>query len=205
MRTGFWAPLLLLLLGGCAASGVAVEQIADPVLARAYIPLSRPSNLGFDRNVGAAVAIAPGIAVTNGHNADLLDPKSVIGEDHNYDLLFFRTDAPPAPASASPRQGEAVIAYGQSEYGGLRRAHGVVETIQPVCAGCDAPPVWFTFAGDAGPGFSGGPVVDEQGRLVGITFGYKDEGGRRLIYAYDMARVRAELAAVTASAAPKGN
>ena len=33
----------------------------------------------------------------------------------------------------------------------------------------------------------------------GITFGYKDEGGERLIYAYGMDRVRAEF-----SALPKG-
>ena len=51
----------------------------------------------------------------------------------------------------------------------------------------------FTFEGDAGPGFSGGPVVDAKGRLIGITFAYKDVGGRRLIYAYDMSRVQAEL------------
>jgi hypothetical protein len=30
---------------------------------------------------------------------------------------------------------------------------------------------------------------------VGITFGYKDSGHQRLIYAYDMSRVRAELSA----------
>ena len=32
--------------------------------------------------------------------------------------------------------------------------------------------------------------------LVGITFGYKDSGGVRLIYAYDMGRVRAELSSL---------
>jgi hypothetical protein len=36
-------------------------------------------------------------------------------------------------------------------------------------------------------------VIDADGRLIGITFGYKDEGKNRLIYAYDMARVRAEF------------
>ncbi len=60
-------------------------------------------------------------------------------------------------------------------------------------------PPGFTFANprregdDAGPGFSGGPVLDASGRLVGITFGYKDEGYQRMMYAYDMSRVRAEL------------
>ena len=37
---------------------------------------------------------------------------------------------------------------------------------------------YFIFAGNAGPGFSGGPVVDGAGRLIGITFGYKDEGAK---------------------------
>ena len=35
-----------------------------------------------------------------------------------------------------------------------------------------------------------------SGRLVGITFGYKEEGRQRLIYAYDMSRVQAELSAL---------
>ena len=60
--------------------------------------------------------------------------------------------------------------------------------------GYDASP-YFIFAGNAGPGFSGGPVIDATGKLIGITFGYKDQGGKRLIYAYDVARVLAELSA----------
>jgi S1-C subfamily serine protease len=62
-------------------------------------------------------------------------------------------------------------------------------------AGYDASP-YFIFTGNAGPGFSGGPVVDGAGKLIGIVFGYKDQGGKRLIYAYDMARVLAELSRV---------
>ena len=181
----------LAMLAGCAvSSGVAIPRIGDPVLAGAYIALSKSTDLGIDHDEGAAVAIAPGIAVTNAHNANLVDPGQVIGKSTGYDLLFFRTDHSPAPPDAAPVIGEAVTAYGQGADGELRIAHGVVKTIQP-CAGC-GPSAWFTFAGDAGPGFSGGPVIDPQGRLVGITFGYKDEGGGRLIYAYEMARVRAE-------------
>ena len=119
------------------------------------------------------------------------DPASVIGAAHDYDLLFFRDDRAPAAMTAEPSIGEAVSAFGQGTDGDLRLAHGVVHTIQ-TCTGCTAP-AYFTFAGDAGPGFSGGPVLDAQGRLIGITFGYKDEAPERLIYAYPISRVLEEF------------
>jgi S1-C subfamily serine protease len=78
--------------------------------------------------------------------------------------------------------------------GDLRVAQGVVREIRD-CSGCTAP-AYFIFAGNAGPGFSGGPVLDPSGRLIGITFGYKNEGPERLIFAYPMSRVRAEFSAL---------
>ena len=95
---------------------------------------------------------------------------------------------------AEPVIGEAVTAYGQGADRELRIAHGTVRAIQ-TCARCTAP-AYFTFAGNAGPGFSGGPVLNAAGRLIGITFGYKDEGHERVMYAYDMDRVRTELSAL---------
>ncbi len=144
--------------------------------------------------MGAAVVIAPGIAVTNAHNENLLDKKTVLGVRRDYDLLFFRTSRQVAPEMAEPAIGEAVTAYGQGAKRELRVAHGVVRTIQryPNLTA----PAYFTFAGDAGPGFSGGPVLNAAGKLVGITFGYKDEGHERRIYAYDMDRVRSEFSAL---------
>ena len=140
-----------------------------------------------------ATRIAPDIAVTNAHNANLIDPRLVVARDQDFDLLFFRSPGAPAPQTADPSPGLDVIAYGQGADGELRVAHGVVRQIAS-CNGCGPEAAWFTFAGDAGPGFSGGPVLDEKGRLVGITFGYRNQGGTRLIYAYDMARVAAEAA-----------
>jgi S1-C subfamily serine protease len=183
-------PAVLLLLAGCAtSSGVPAADIPEASIAAAYIPLHHGSVLSHED--GAAVAIAPGIAVTNGHNRNLVDSRSVIGEAKDYDLLFFSNTHTPVTEVAEPHLGDIVSAFGQGKDGDLRVAHGVVHAIQ-TCTGCTAP-AYFTFAGDAGPGFSGGPVLDVSGRLIGITFGYKDEGSSRVIYAYPMDRVRTEL------------
>jgi S1-C subfamily serine protease len=197
-HSSFAAISLSLMLAGCAhSSGAPALLIAEPGIASAYLPLYSRVHLGLDSAVGAAVVIAPGIAVTNAHNKNLLDEKSVLGVRRDYDLLFFRTSRRAAPETAEPVIGEAVTAYGQGADRELRVAKGVVRTIQRY-PGLTAP-AYFTFAGNAGPGFSGGPVIDAAGKLIGITFGYKDEGGERRIYAYDMSRVRAEV-----SALPKG-
>jgi len=180
---------------GCASSsGVPATVIAQPEIAAAYLPLHARVHLGIDIAEGAAMVIAPGIAVTNAHNENLLNPKTVIGMRQDYDLMFFRTTRTATAPTAAPVIGESVTAYGQGADRELRIARGTVREIK-TCAGCTAS-AYFIFAGNAGPGFSGGPVLDSSGRLVGITFGYKDVRSERLIYAYDMARVQAELAAI---------
>ena len=192
--TKFRSSLLFLSLSltACAtSSGVPAVRIAEPAIASAYLPLHARIHLGLSSADGAAVVIAPGIAATNAHNANLVDPRQVIGQVSDYDLLYFRTPAKTVAVDGEPLVGARVTAYGQGVDGELRIAHGVVRAITG-CAGCAAS-AYFTFAGNAGPGFSGGPVVDAAGRLVGITFGYKDDGTTRLIYAYAMSRVRAEF------------
>ena len=191
-------PLLLSLAGCAGSSGLPATAIAQPEIAAAYLPLHARLHLGIDTADGAAMVIAPGIAVTNAHNANLLEPKSVIGVRQDYDLLFFRTPRNASPQPAAPVIGESVTAYGQGGNRELRVAQGVVKEIKQ-CSGCTAP-AYFVFAGNAGPGFSGGPVLDRTGRLVGITFGYKDEGRERMIYAYDMSRVQLELSATRKAA-----
>jgi hypothetical protein len=185
--------LCLIFLAGCASSsGVPAANIPEAQIAVAYIPLHRGNALSHAD--GAAVAIAPGVAVTNGHNRNMVAPDAVIGEARDYDLLFFRDTRAAAMNVAAPNVGEGVRAYGQGGDGDLRLAQGVVRAIQS-CSGCSVP-AYFTFAGNAGPGFSGGPVLDGSGRLIGIVFGYRDQGRERLIYAYPMSRVEAELSAL---------
>ncbi len=190
-----------LILSGCLYStGVPARSFVNQDVARAYIPLGNITYY-LEKHSGAAFVVAPGIAVTNAHNADYLDADfAVIGKSHDYDLLYFRVGAAVPPVFGAPSVGERVIAYGQGELDDVREAVGVVRQlnvpVEPRCETCMTQSA-FTFEGNAGPGFSGGPVVDaKSGAIVGVTFGYVDQDGHRLMYAYPMSRVRNELAAV---------
>jgi len=189
--------LLVLVAAGCAtSSGNPVANIPEADIAAAYIPLHRGGLMSHAE--GAAMAVAPGVAVTNGHNRNLVPPEAVVGAVRDYDLLFFRDDHRAVQVIAEPRVGEAVEAYGQGKDGELRLAHGMVRIVQ-ACSGCTVP-AYFVFAGNAGPGFSGGPVLNASGALIGIIFGYKNQGAERLVYAYPMSRVRSELSALVPEA-----
>jgi hypothetical protein len=190
--------IVALALVACAGpSGEPARGFLNREAESAYIPLSGTEYV-FLTGDAAAVALGGGIAVTNEHTAGLVDERQVIGTSREYDLMFFRTVKRVLPlAIGTPREGARVVAYGQYD-GALRRAEGVVARldapVEPKCRSCAVQSA-FTFEGNAGPGFSGGPVLDAaSGRLIGIVFGYNDNpNGGRTIYAYDMARVNAEL------------
>ena len=189
-----------LMVGGCAASyGERAAGFLSPQLASAYIPLEGVTLVVLKAHA-AAFVVAPGVAVTNAHNQAIIGNASIIGQSRNYDLLFFHVDKNSELSTSAPSAGEGVIAYGQGASGELREARGTVMLLNaPVEARCETCAVQsaFTFEGDAGPGFSGGPVVDAQtGRLVGITFGFLDPRGHRTMYAYPISRVRNELSAI---------
>ena len=103
-------------------------------------------------------------------------------------------------ATGKAKLGDAVIAYGQGRDDALRQATGRVtalaESIPARCVGCRTQRS-LVFEADAGPGFSGGPVVDAAtGAVLGIVFGYLDRdaaAGGRLMYAYDIDLVMGEM------------
>ena len=131
--------LILTAVCGCTgSSGAPATAITQPEIAAAYLPLYGRIHLGLDSANGAAMVIAPGIAVTNAHNANLLARGSVIGVRQDYDLLFFRTSKSAVPPTAAPVIGQSVTAYGQGDERELRVAHGVVREIKQ-CPGCTAP------------------------------------------------------------------
>ncbi len=193
------ALLLTLLLAACGTiAGQKAGGFIDDRIARAFIPVDGKYLLFLPESASAFV-IEPGIAVTNAHVADFLGTKPVIGTSRDYDLMFFRVpEATQPPAAGEPSIGERVIAYGHALDGSLRTAEGTVRGLDmPVKSRCRTCMVQssFVYEAAAGPGFSGGPVVDAaSGAVVGITFGYDDVDGKRRMYAYPMSRVRSELA-----------
>jgi hypothetical protein len=197
-RSSLWA-LAVLFLGGCVEpqAGTPLDGALGGSLDYGYIPLRRPVFLVIENDAGA-VALGSGVAVTAAHATHMLDPKLLIGVSSDYDLAFFRTDRTAKVfETAPPQKGERVLAYAHDKDKNFRAEGVVIDLDVPVRPRCDACPVQsaFAFEGDAGPGYSGGPVLDaDNGKLVGIVFGYLDGAdGKRTIYAYSMARVQAEL------------
>jgi len=201
-------------LSGCAlfgdnSSGQASTGFRNGDVAGAYVPLQAHA-LGIFQHWGAAVVVAPHVAATNAHNAPLLDSGSILAVSKDYDLLFFRTDKAELPRIATAEPGERVIAYGQGSDKDLREAAGAVRAVNvrvgPRCSDCETQKA-ITYDAAAGPGFSGGPLVDAQtGAVVGITFGYQGDndgdGPHRQMYAYGMDLVLAEMHRLLGQNAP---
>lgn len=170
-------------LAGCATkvdgnwvgAGEGTDRFVTAEVAASYIPLHAFSLPGMRR--GAATIILSGVAVTNAHNANLVDDKDDLGHaPSGEDLMFIRVHEQPIGGAgplemADPEVGEEVILYGQGAGGSLRMAKGPVQGLRDSR---------FTITANAGPGFSGGPVVDaKDGHLVGITFAYYDSPNKK--------------------------
>ena len=179
-----------------------MQAAPDGALAQAYIPLQREILWVAEGDAGA-VALGGGIAVTVAHAKPLVPSDKVIGTSTDYDLMFFRTDHDGVALPIDePRVGTKVVSYAHYEDEFYRAQGTIIALDAPVKARCETCVIQATLAfdGNAGPGYSGGPVVDAQtGKLLGIVFGYidKPEGGRT-IYAYPMSRVFEELKKIQA-------
>lgn len=106
---------------------------------------------------------------------------ALVGRDHDTDLAVLRvaaTDLPAAPTVGAEevRVGQLVLALGRPGTLGLQATIGIVSGRQDTQTG-GAPEYILSTDAALYPGFSGGPLVDMAGRVVGINnrmFGYGD-------------------------------
>ncbi|HEV3230818.1 MAG TPA: S1C family serine protease [Candidatus Dormibacteraeota bacterium] len=121
----------------------------------------------------------------------------VVGRDPRSDLALLRVDglgAAPAPRSAGAlRPGELVLAIGRPR--ALESTFGVVNAVAPASRGWRG---WFM--GDMiqteaplNRGFSGGPLVDADGAVVGFNSWYYGRGNTRALPVATADRIARDL------------
>jgi serine protease Do len=123
----------------------------------------------------------------SGHHAVLrrrgkLVPARVVGVDRESDLAVLKIDGGPYPAlelgnSDSLRQGSLVLAFGNPLGLESSVSMGVVSSIGRQLR-ADDPMIYIQTDAPINPGNSGGPLLDSDGRVVGInTFIFTQSGG----------------------------
>jgi S1-C subfamily serine protease len=124
----------------------------------------------------------PGLVVTANHTVQLDEdvtvtrpdgrtvPATVAGRDAAIDLAILKVDAPDVPVAdvadgAPARVGHIVLALGR----GPRASWGIVSAIEERRGAPDRDAGVLTLDLTLYPGFSGGPLADARGRVLGIT------------------------------------
>ena len=112
-----------------------------------------------------------GITVTLGDGTEI--PASLVGRDPGTDLALLRLEhanAKPAETAKKPKIGQLVLALGRPSTTGVEASLGVVSAI----SGSVRTPrgmldSYIRTDTTPFPGFSGGPLVDAEGRILGLN------------------------------------
>jgi S1-C subfamily serine protease len=112
-----------------------------------------------------------GITVTLSDGNEI--PATVAGRDHGTDLALLRLERPqanPAETAQEAKVGQLVLALGRPSKAGLEASLGVVSALGgPVHTRHGAIEAYIRTDTTPFPGFSGGPLVDAEGRVVGLN------------------------------------
>lgn len=188
-RRRLGAVLIGIGLGGCTTMDPKLAGPADPpsapppavsaVAADSVLRLE-VDHLGVARTVGTAVVVAPSVLVTNRHVLDAAGGREIravrsngtavrvseLGRSTVADLAFLRADtaaALPVAPQAQPTQATWLV--------GASAGTMHVEPAAMLRAQARLPAFGNGFimqARHAAQGFSGGPALDDRGRLVGL-------------------------------------
>jgi serine protease Do len=166
---------------GTAARG-AVEKVGPAVV-----------RIGRGGGRGCGVVVGDGLVATNAHNlrgdeatVTFADGREVVGTvagiDVDGDLAVLQVDTAGAPAIAwadgGAATGDVVFAVTRSAMGGVRVSFGIVSATQRAFRGPRGRRITGSVEHTAPlvRGSSGGPVVDADGRLLGINTNRLGEG-----------------------------
>jgi serine protease DegQ len=112
-----------------------------------------------------------GITVTLGDGTEV--PATVAGRDHGTDLALLRLERPlasPAETAKEAKVGQLVLALGRPSEAGIEASLGVVSVVGgPVHTRHGAIDKYIRTDTTPFPGFSGGPLADAEGRVVGLN------------------------------------
>jgi S1-C subfamily serine protease len=100
-------------------------------------------------------------------------PATLAGRDHGTDLALLRLERPlasPAETAQEAKVGQLVLALGRPSEAGIEASLGVVSVVGgPVHTRHGAIDKYIRTDTTPFPGFSGGPLADAEGRVVGLN------------------------------------
>ena len=112
-----------------------------------------------------------GITVTLSDGTEI--PATVAGRDHGTDLALLRLERPlakPAETAGDAKVGQLVLALGRPSEAGIEASLGVVSMVGgPVHTRHGAIDKYIRTDTTPFPGFSGGPLADAEGRVIGLN------------------------------------
>ncbi len=112
-----------------------------------------------------------GITVTLSDGTEI--PATVVGRDHGTDLALLRLERPlakPAETAGDAKVGQLVLALGRPSEAGIEASLGVVSMVGgPVHTRHGAIDKYIRTDTTPFPGFSGGPLADAEGRVIGLN------------------------------------
>jgi hypothetical protein len=168
----------------CADRSVELATAAAPQPPAAQ---ARPNPNARRVSSGTGFVVGPDRVLTNQHVVDGCDRIIARGADGRWlaavppaavdqrlDLALLRIPGNPGPAlpfrSAPPvRRGEGVVAYGFPLAGLLSADPKLTRGEVNALAGLGNDPNTFQISAEVQPGNSGGPLLDMQGRVVGVV------------------------------------